>query len=501
MAAPVIAILVSLIGSLLIVVGIVLYTATGGDVRHFNDYGISIDAGSSHSGVFLYSWSEDKKVVQKASCRVENGIDDAEEDTDKTVSQLMPCVEQMIEKIKDAEHSIPVILRATAGMRLINARNKALVEKIFNAIYAGLNTLKNEYQKVPLEIERPGLLPGEKEGLFAWIAANFISKIIPPKNREKPDSTVGTLEMGGASAQIAFETSPQNANQKVKLFDQTYHVKTYSNLCYGRDQAFNRLFSLLIQDSGNNKLQIKNPCGNPGVEDKIQAKDLLEEICLNAPNGKNPLSALPPEREYTFIGEPNDSDCKKYVSKMTQIAECNRTFEKCPTINEGGVPNDEIFFAFSNYFRATRGIPYLRDHDSLTLSQFLQAREKFCSIEWKTIENHAKRYCQNDAENCKKLCFSLFFIEGTLNDIYKFTADEWANIKYVKKINDTKMGWTLGQMLVASNQMPGVKPKPPLLPAYGMVLMVLIGIILLILGAIICRKVRSRREPYGQASV
>lgn len=63
--------------------------------------------------------------------------------------------------------------------------------------------------------------------------------------------TIGALDLGGASTQIAFETSEEVEDKdnvmELKLYGQTYRLYTQSFLCYGQDQFLRKLLALLIK--------------------------------------------------------------------------------------------------------------------------------------------------------------------------------------------------------------------------------------------------------------
>lgn len=52
------------------------------------------------------------------------------------------------------------------------------------------------------------IIDGKDEGIYAWISANYFSEKFSKKT--DPVSTFGTLDLGGASTQIAFYPSIQS---------------------------------------------------------------------------------------------------------------------------------------------------------------------------------------------------------------------------------------------------------------------------------------------------
>ena len=66
---------------------------------------------------------------------------------------------------------------------------------------------------------------------------------------------MGSLDLGGASTQIAFQVfgeSPQTASEK--LFSQKYNLFARSYLCYGVNEAYRRFLASLVGSA--NKVSI-----------------------------------------------------------------------------------------------------------------------------------------------------------------------------------------------------------------------------------------------------
>ena len=65
--------------------------------------------------------------------------------------------------------------------------------------------------------------------------------------------TIGALDLGGASTQIAFESNDSSVepdyHSEKTLFDKTYNVYARSFLCYGENEAYSRFLAYLVQNS------------------------------------------------------------------------------------------------------------------------------------------------------------------------------------------------------------------------------------------------------------
>src|SRR5262249_42099518 len=116
---------------------------------------------------------------------------------------LAPLLEHALNHVPPDEVSnTPFFLLATAGMRLLpdNQRNQLLQEI---CTYVSENT-KFQLDDCHLHVQ---VIPGETEGLYGWITANYLlGGFDHPEhhNHGKNHHTYGFLDMGGASAQIAF---------------------------------------------------------------------------------------------------------------------------------------------------------------------------------------------------------------------------------------------------------------------------------------------------------
>ncbi|KGL97454.1 Ectonucleoside triphosphate diphosphohydrolase 2, partial [Charadrius vociferus] len=219
-------------------------------------YGIVLDAGSSHTAMFVYKWPADKEndtgvVSEHSMCDVKGpGISSYSSNPPAAGTSLVHCLNQALRDVPKEKHTgTPLYLGATAGMRLLNIANPQASDAVLSAVAA---TLKS----YPFNFRGAKILSGEEEGVFGWVTANYLlenfikrgwlGEWIQPQKK-----TLGAMDFGGASTQITFETrdtieDPRN-EVMLKLYGQAYKVYTHSFLCYGRDQVLKRLLSKLLQ--------------------------------------------------------------------------------------------------------------------------------------------------------------------------------------------------------------------------------------------------------------
>ncbi|XP_069871231.1 ectonucleoside triphosphate diphosphohydrolase 2 isoform X2 [Dipodomys merriami] len=219
-------------------------------------YGIVLDAGSSHTSMFIYKWPADKEndtgiVGQHSSCDVQGGgISSYADDPAGAGQSLVECLEQALKDVPKDQHSrTPLYLGATAGMRLLNLTSPEACAGVLGAVTQTLT-------QYPFDFRGARILSGQDEGVFGWVTANYllenfikygwVGRWFRPRR-----GTTGAMDLGGASTQITFETaSPAEdpANEvHLRLYGQKYRVYTHSFLCYGRDQVLQRLLASALQ--------------------------------------------------------------------------------------------------------------------------------------------------------------------------------------------------------------------------------------------------------------
>ncbi|KAJ6650458.1 hypothetical protein lerEdw1_007692, partial [Lerista edwardsae] len=221
-------------------------------------FGIVLDAGSSHTSVYLYEWPAEKEndtgVVQQVDvCEVEGpGISAYANDVEKAGVSLQECMDKAKTVVpKQKQKDTPVYLGATAGMRLLSLQNKDASEKVLSAVQATL-------QSYPFSYKGARILSGQEEGAYGWITVNYLmgnfkESIWPsflPRIFTSP-GTAGALDLGGASTQITFvpakEVELPTDVINFRLYGKNYTVYTHSFLCYGKDQALRLKLSIDAQ--------------------------------------------------------------------------------------------------------------------------------------------------------------------------------------------------------------------------------------------------------------
>ncbi|XP_061806915.1 ectonucleoside triphosphate diphosphohydrolase 3 isoform X3 [Nerophis lumbriciformis] len=176
-------------------------------------YGIVIDSGSSRSNIYVYKWPGDKQnetgvVTEKSNCRVPgDGISAMGIDPNKDKESwegFKKCMTNVSAEIPPEKHnSTSLFLGATAGMRLLQEQDPQRAAEV-------LESLRKYLQSLPFDFKNASIITGQEEGLYGWITVNYLLGNFLEKNtwntyiRPHGSKTMGSMDLGGASTQIAF---------------------------------------------------------------------------------------------------------------------------------------------------------------------------------------------------------------------------------------------------------------------------------------------------------
>jgi Golgi apyrase len=379
----------------------------------------------------------------------------------------------------------PLFLLATAGMRILpELQRQSVLKEVCNF---ALSTTQFQLPDCDLHVQ---VIPGETEGLYGWIAANYLLGGFDQPDKHdhgKGHNTYGFLDMGGASAQIAFAPNATEAEKhandltllRLRTIDGTpmeYKVFVTTWLGFGVNQARQRYVKALLDSTSSEELP--DPCLPAGLKVEVT-------------------------KEGKFIeGKPVDEDAKKEVAAghllgTGKFSEClHQTFpllekDKACTdapclINGQHVPAIDFdinhFVGVSEYWHTTHEIFEKGHKDKAYDFTTYQARvDEFCSQDWDKIQQGVEKEKWGgkvDEEKAREVCFKASWIINMLHDgigvprvgieglpdsknTTKTVIDNAKKkgfldpFQAVNKINDVELSWTLGKMILyASSEVP-----------------------------------------------
>ena len=377
----------------------------------------------------------------------------------------------------------PIFLMATAGVRLLSdLKQQALLQGVCTYLQA------NTQFDLPDCGTHIQVIPGETEGLYGWIATNYLlGGFDNPDQHDhgKGHHTYGFLDMGGASAQIAFAPNTtiaeQHANDlkvvRMRHLDGTpseYRVFTTTWLGFGANQARDRYIKDLQKEYGEADVELPDPCLPRGLRTNLEG-DLV--------NG-NPVNV---GSDQVLVGTGLFKEClRRTYPLLEKEAPCDD--QPC-LVNGQHVPaidfNINHFVGVSEYWHTTHGV-FGDKHKAYDLATYQTNVLAFCSQDWSDIEHgldRRKKSSERKAADTRQACFKASWVINMLydgigiprvglesppvsgnstkedGDKDKAVSDPF---KPIDTIDGVELSWTLGKMvLYAAGQVQGQESALP----------------------------------------
>ena len=422
-----------------------------------------------------------KKYTYKSKPGVSNWGDNPSDVGPEHLQQFIDHALSIVpeDQVKDT----PIFLMATAGVRLLEPmKQKALLAEICSYAQAHSDF---SLPDCGLHIQ---VIPGETEGLYGWIAANYLLGGFdkPDKHAHgKGHHTYGFLDMGGASAQIAFAPNATEAEKHandLKLLrmrtvnGETMEHKVFSTtwLGFGVNQARERYVEALIDQSYTaDAHEVLDPCLPSGLITTLEGKPVSDN------KGEDPI----------LVGTGNFKEC---VAKTYPLLDKDAPCADQPCLLHGQhVPAIDFevnhFVGVSEYWHTTHEVFEMTHKDAAYNFDKYQALVKdFCAAEWDDIMSDVaeKKWGKKvDADTAQKVCFKAAWLINVLHDGigipragiektidgpgYNKTKEAAGKdrafldpFQAVDKINGMEVSWTLGKMLLyAAGQIPPASPQ------------------------------------------
>ncbi|XP_063736272.1 ectonucleoside triphosphate diphosphohydrolase 3 isoform X2 [Eleginops maclovinus] len=453
-------VLLLLLASIAALVAVAVIQDTWGFKEYSYEYGIVIDSGSSRSSVYLYKWPGEKEnetgvVTEEMNCRVAgDGISEMKVDNEKDAKSwtgFKVCIKNITEAIPAEKHKTTTLfLGATAGMRLLQEKDEQRSNEI-------MRDLREYLVSLPFVFQNASIISGQEEGLYGWITVNYLMGNLLEKNawnkyaRPQGEKTVGSMDLGGASTQIAFAVQSNLSGPDylpVKLYGYPYNVYTHSFLCYGKNEAGKMVLDKVVKESSDLSY-IPNPCYPKGYNVTLSASYIYETQCTKKSNNYNS------DQQLFFVGTGNSDKCLSIVKSLFDFKTCSS-----PQCSFNGVEQPPVtgeFMAYAGFYYTNKAIGL---EDGSDIGQFNASCAKFCEEQWTVMK--AEKYWISE-RYLRTYCFSSHYVFTLLVDGYKFDKETWKNINFQKEVKNTQIGWSLGYMLSLSNMIPSeVKEIPPM---------------------------------------
>ncbi|KAF2873326.1 nucleoside phosphatase family-domain-containing protein [Massariosphaeria phaeospora] len=455
-------------------------------------YGVILDAGSSGTRVHIYRWLNSDLARGQASKAQLQGLPEIETDK-KWTKKIHPGISTFGETPNDVgpdhldkllSHALkhipldevpntPLFLLATAGMRILPPlQRKAVLQEVCDF---ARKTTRFQLPDCDLHVQ---VIPGETEGLYGWIAANYLlGGFDSPAEHDhgKGHHTYGFLDMGGASAQIAFAPNTteaeKHANDLTLLRLRTvggdpleYKVFVTTWLGFGVNQARQRYVEALLDSSPDAK-ELPDPCLPSGLRVTKEGKHVA------------PGSDKPEGHAAYLVGTGKFSECMHQTYPLLEKEkEC--LDEPC-LLNGQHVPAIDFdvnhFVGVSEYWHTTHEIFEMAHKDkAYDFKTYQQRVEEFCSQSWEDIAKGVSKDKWGhkvDATTALEVCFKASWLINMLHDGIGVPRVGIEDLKgghnatkaiinsakekgfldpfqAVNKIGGVEVSWTLGKMIL-----------------------------------------------------
>jgi Golgi nucleoside diphosphatase len=205
------------------------------DWRSHRRYGVFVDAGSSGSRVQIYSYKDVEYLQKKLRRNIlaqslvhielgdelglhwqfkeEPGMATYAAVPHKLYQHLKPLIDYAKQAVPPDQHAFtPFYLYATAGMRLLDPLDRdRLLDKTCQYVKQNSAFVLDDCA------QQVRVITGEQEGMYGWVTVNYLMhgfRALPytlvEQQLDRADHpSFGFMDMGGASAQIAYEPSLQ----------------------------------------------------------------------------------------------------------------------------------------------------------------------------------------------------------------------------------------------------------------------------------------------------
>ncbi len=230
---------------------------------------IVVDSGSTGSRAHLYQYTFSKgntpvvikeKMVKKMSTGLASLGDDKEK-TSLYLSRLFSDFKQ------NNSNTLPVYYYSTAGMRLLPEDKQT---SIYQNVTQWFNTQSN------LELKVLKTISGQEEGVFGWLAVNYIAGTFSDSTEHK---RIGMMDFGGASIQIALPVNKTDTLNdalitRIQVSNKTYKIYSQSFLGIG----INELTHQFLNDEHCFAERFPLPSGALGKGDAVKCEQDIEVL-------------------------------------------------------------------------------------------------------------------------------------------------------------------------------------------------------------------------------
>lgn len=420
-------------------------------------YGVMIDAGSSGTRTFIYSWKYrsldaesdqigplSRPITQEGwSKKAKIPISDYATKPDQVGELLQMGIEFATTTLTSLKVSnmtqIPIFLGATAGARMMKQSERVALFSAIRKYYHSDKSpfeFKDHYAKV---------LSGEEEGFFGFLAVNYLTGKLYPQPKTDDDKKKqmvsadpifldGAFDMGGASTQITFDTRGDDVLESYFEYstpdEQRYATYTHSFLQFGLNQWWTRLNDLATKDKPNQQPVVMK-CLGEGFEYEWTNSVSQKTYKIVGAAGNHWVDCRAENASLLFL----DTTC------LTDSCSVNGAYQP-------SFPAQTTMYAFSGF--SSMVASYEPDWNAGKLYStaiFSKLGQDLCGL---SLAQLKERFPKADVEFLPRACSGFAYFHALTADAYRLPADV-EMLKFVKEIEKTEVSWALGRMVYEVN--------------------------------------------------
>ncbi|KAK8634085.1 hypothetical protein V6N13_014914 [Hibiscus sabdariffa] len=406
----------------------------GANSRGSRSYAVIFDAGSSGSRVHVYCFDRNLDLVPIGSElelfeQLKPGLSYYAKDPQAAANSLLSLLDKAESVVPlELRSKTPVRVGATAGLRALEGDASDRILQAVRELLKDRSTLKSEANGVKI-------LDGSQEGSYEWVTINYLLGKLGGTYKD----TVGIIDLGGGSVQMAYAISQDAASKapgvpagednyvnEMYLKGSKYYLYVHSYLSYGLLAARAEILKA-SDDSGN-------PC-------------ILEGFDGNYAYGGKEYKASAPSSGTSM------EECRRVTLNALKIND-TCTHMKCTfggIWNGGGGDGQKNMFIASFFFDRAAEAGFIKAADpvaKVTPHSFAEAAKRACGTKYVD----AKATFPDVGEgNLAYICMDLVYQYTLLID--GFGLDPYQDITLVKKVqyrnSYVEAAWPLGSAIEA----------------------------------------------------
>ncbi|NXB67309.1 ENTP4 diphosphohydrolase, partial [Struthidea cinerea] len=458
------------------------------------NYGIVVDCGSSGSRIFVYCWPRHNGNPRQ--------LLDIQQMRDSSRNPVVMKIKPGAGKTGKNNGISPcfpllVFLPALRFPRIFQPRRPFFCQE-----FRSLPPLPTNQQKAILEDlltdipvhfdflfsdSHAEVISGKQEGVYAWIGINFVlgrfehtddedeamvEVQIPGSERRDPvfrKRTVGILDMGGVSTQIAYEVPQSVSVAPLPPLQEEVAKSLLAEVNLGCDahqteHVYRVYVATFLGFGGNAARQRYEDSPEPGYSRPLSP---LPRRLLGRQSGLSPDSPFPDpclpldardelrQRGLTFHlrGTGDFRLCRELLRPLLNRSEGARS-----SLNGVFQPpvrfQESEFYGFSEFYYCTEDV--LRMGGDYSAARFTKAAQEYCATRWSVLRERFERglYASHaDLHRLKFQCFKSAWMFEVFHRGFSF-PESYGSLRTALQVYDKEVQWTLGAILYRTRFLP-----------------------------------------------